>query len=158
MNREQLLERQYQMLSCLVAGGPAPEGIPARRLQLVSRGLAKKRRREAISSWPGLEAKLGDKAFTLFDEYAAAHQRPAGGSPLLDGYQFSRWLADRRVPIGVLIVSQCRPFRESIEARPIWQRWALRLRYLMPARPSEPTPGRAPFLAFARPWSRLWGS
>jgi hypothetical protein len=158
MKREELLERQYQMLRCLVAGGPAPEGIPSRRLLLVSRGLAKKRQREAISSWPGLEARLGDEVFALFEQYADAQQRPKGGSPLLDGYQFSWWLAARRVPIGMQIVTQCRPFRQSIEARPFWQRWALRLSFLLPAKSCAPVPGRVAVPAFGRPASQLSGS
>lgn len=128
MNREQLLERQYQLLHCLVAGGADPEGMPARRLRLVSRGLACKRRREAISSWPGL-CQLEGRVEGWFDEYAAAHSRPAGGSPLLDGYQFSLWLAQRGVALAIRIVCECRPYRESIVPRPAWQRPLWNLRY-----------------------------
>ncbi|MBN9418673.1 hypothetical protein ABS71_17500 [bacterium SCN 62-11] len=130
MSRERLLERQYQLLNSLVAGGPDPEGMPARRLRIVSRGLACKRRREAISSWPGL-AELKGQVEDWFDEYAAGHQRPAGGSPLLDGYQFSCWLAERGVPVALHIVTRCRPFGESIEPRPFWERGSLRLMYAL---------------------------
>ena len=128
MNRQQLLERQYQLVSCLVADGPAPQGMPARRLQLVRRGLANKRRREAISSWPALEARLGSEVFMRFDAYAATHQRPPGGSPLLDGYAFCQWLASQRVGVAVQIVTQCRPYRDGVEPRPAWQRRCLQLR------------------------------
>jgi len=132
MNREQLLERQYRLLSCLVAAGPDPEGMPARRLRVVSRGLASKRRREAISSWPGL-AQMGAVAESWFDQYAFTHQRPAGGSPLLDGYQFCLWLATRGLPAAIGIVSECRPYRESVVPRPAWERRFLRARYAISA-------------------------
>ncbi|MBX3168373.1 MAG: hypothetical protein KF760_13225 [Candidatus Eremiobacteraeota bacterium] len=128
MNREQLLERQYQLLSCLVAAGPDPEGMPARRLRIVSRGLACKRRREALSSWPGL-ARLAGQVEPWFDLYAATHQRPAGGSPLLDGYQFNLWLARRGVAVAIRTVCECRPYRQSVVPRPAWQRHLLSLRY-----------------------------
>ena len=128
MNRERLLERQYQLLSCLVADGPDPEGMAPRRLRIVSRGLAMKRRREAISSWPGL-AELSGQVEGWFDEYARLQQRPAGGSPLLDGYQFCLWLAARAVPVAIRIVTQCRPVGQSIEPRPFWERARVRLIY-----------------------------
>lgn len=130
MNRDRLLERQYQLLSCLVDGGVDPEGISARRLRIVSRGLACKRRREAISSWPAL-TQLGNQAELWFDEYAGSHRRPAGGSPLLDGYSFSLWLAGRGVPAAIGIVSQCRPYGQSVVARPPWERHWLRLHYAL---------------------------
>lgn len=136
MNREQLLERQYRLLSCLVAGGPDPEGMPARRLRLVSRGLACKRRREAISSWPGL-AHLEGQVEAWFDQYAGEQGRPAGGSPLLDGYQFNLWLARRGVAVAIRMVCECRPYRENMVPRPAWERhlWSLayRLRAWVPA-------------------------
>lgn len=130
MNRERLLERQYAMLHCLVAGGPDPDGLPARRLRIVRRGLAVKRRREAISSWPGL-AGLAGQVEGWFDEYAAARQRPAGGSPLLDGYQFSLWLAERGVPVAIRIVTECRPVGECMEPRSVLERARLRLTYTL---------------------------
>jgi hypothetical protein len=128
VSREQLLERQYQLLSCLVAGGPDPQGMAARRLRLVARGLAFKRRREALSSWPGL-AVLSGQLEGWFDQYAAAHQRPAGGSPLLDGYHFCEWLAERGISAAVNIVVHCRPAGEWMVDRPLWQRAWVRLRY-----------------------------
>ena len=130
MNREQLLERQYQLLSCLVAAGPDPEGMPAPRLRIVSRGLACKRRREALSSWPGLS---GTGLDSWFDEYAANHQRPAGGSPLLDGYQFCLWLAERGNRPAIAIVSECLPYRQSVRPRRAWEGHFLRARYAVVA-------------------------
>lgn len=130
MNREQLLERQYQLLSCLVAAGPDPRGMPAQRLRMVSRGLACKRRREAISSWPALS---GPQMEVWFDEYAASQQRPAGGSPLLDGYQFCLWLAARGQRAAIAIVSECLPYRQSVRPRPAWERHFLRARYTLTA-------------------------
>lgn len=128
MNREQLLDRQYELVRCLVADGPSPAGMPSERLQLVSRGLASKRRREAISSWPALEAQLGNEVFVRFDVYAATHQRPRGGSPLLDGYAFCQWLAPQGIAVAAEIVAQCRPYREVVRPRPTWQRQCLRFR------------------------------
>ena len=128
MNRQLLLERQYELVSCLVANGPLPDGMSPKRLQLVRRGLANKRRREAISSWPALEARLGNGVFARFDAYAATHQRPPGGSPLLDGYAFCQWLAPQGIAVAAQIVAQCRPLRDGVEPRPVWQRHGWRLR------------------------------
>jgi len=153
VNREQLLERQYQLLNCLVAGGPHPPGMPAGRLRLVSRGLACKRRREAIASWPGL-AQLEGQAEVWFDQYAAEHGRPAGGSPLLDGYQFNLWLARRGVAVAIRIVCECRPFRESVLPRPAWERhlWSLgyRVKGWVPALTTSLVGGPSPKPAGAR--------
>ena len=128
MNRQRLLDRQYELVSCLVANAPDPAGMPAKRLQLVRRGLASKRRREAISSWAALEAQLGSGVFARFDAYAASHQRPPGGSPLLDGYAFCQWLAPQGIAVAAQIVAQFRPCRDGVEPRPAFQRNCRRLR------------------------------
>lgn len=88
--REKLLQRQYGLLAALVADGPLPEGFPAKRTLIVSRGLHLKRRREALYCWPGIAAEK-----SLFDEYARQHGRPPGASPVRDGYRFAVWLAHR---------------------------------------------------------------
>jgi hypothetical protein len=88
--REGLLERQYGLLSALVAEGPLPDGFPAKRALIVSRGLHLKRRREALYCWPGLASEI-----SLFDEYARQHGRPPGASPIRDGYRFALWLAGK---------------------------------------------------------------
>lgn len=97
--REQLLQRQYGLLAALVGDGPTPPGFPERRVAIVSRGLASKRRREALYCWPGIAAETA-----LFDEFARAHARPPGASPLRDGYRFAAWLALRGDARGAFIV------------------------------------------------------
>lgn len=98
--RDRLLQRQYGLLAALVAEGPLPEGFPAKRALIVSRGLHLKRRREALYCWPG----IGEEK-ALFDEYAREHGRPPGASPLRDGYRFALWLSRRGHAAALRIVS-----------------------------------------------------
>lgn len=81
----------------LVAGGPTPPGFEPKRIELLARGLACKRRREALTCWPQVSARLGqDSALQLFSQYAHQQPRPRGGSPRQDGLQFILWLARRQ--------------------------------------------------------------
>ena len=117
LDREQLQQRQYSLVHALVGEGPAPDGFPLHRLALVRQGLAIKRRREALSSWPGLEKRLGESVYSLFDQYAAARPRPAGGCPKLDGYQFCGWLSQQQIGVGTDIVARFEPTPGGLRAR-----------------------------------------
>lgn len=81
-----LAQRQAELVRCLVAGGPVPEGFDPRRLEATRKALLRKRSGEVARAWPELAASYGDKWHETFTAWAAG--KPTLGSHI-DGYDFT---------------------------------------------------------------------
>ena len=117
LKRQQMLLRQEALVQALVGNGCPPPGFVPERMALARRGLARKRHQEALHSWQGLERRIGPAIHGLFEEYAGAHRRPPGGSPVVDGYRFAGWLAAQGDQAGQAVIANFREGRLGVEAR-----------------------------------------
>jgi hypothetical protein len=81
-----LAKRQAEVVRCLVAGGPVPEGFDAARLDATRKALLRKRSGEVARAWPELAASYGENWHETFAAWADG--KPPLGS-LLDGYDFA---------------------------------------------------------------------
>jgi hypothetical protein len=87
-----LAERQAELVTALVAGGPPPAGFDQERLRATTEALLRKRAGEVGERWPALRIQFGPQ---WTDAFAAwARDRPPQGS-LRDGWDLARTLADR---------------------------------------------------------------
>jgi hypothetical protein len=81
-----LAQRQAELVRCLVAGGPVPEGFDPARLEVARKALLRKRSGEVARAWPELAASYGDKWREVFTAWADG--KPPLGSQT-DGYDFA---------------------------------------------------------------------
>ncbi|NHC16573.1 hypothetical protein G9H71_22580 [Motilibacter sp. E257] len=78
--RRRLARAEAGLLDALVAAGPVPDGFDAERVRIQARALVAKRREVACLVSPGLAAAVGPRFRELFDAYARASPKPAGGA------------------------------------------------------------------------------
>jgi len=81
-----LAKRQAEVVRCLVAGGPVPEGFDPGRLEATRKALLRKRAGEVGRAWPELAASYGDRWHETFAAWADG-KAPLGS--MLDGYDFA---------------------------------------------------------------------
>jgi hypothetical protein len=81
-----MAERQAELVRCLVAGGPMPEGFDPARLEATRKALLRKRSGEVAKAWPQLAASYGDRWRETF--MAWAEGKPPLGAQI-DGYDFA---------------------------------------------------------------------
>lgn len=81
-----LAQRQADLVRCLVAGGPVPEGFDPRRLEVTRKALLRKRSGEVARAWPRLAESYGERWHEVFGAWADG--RPPLGS-LIDGHDFA---------------------------------------------------------------------
>jgi hypothetical protein len=122
--RAELAARQTALVSALVAGGEAPEGFDAARLQAAAAALGRKRAMAMARAWPTLAQALGQRFRERFAAYAGSTPLPGKGGPLLDGRTFARWLEAR----GEL------PEASRLEALTVDLRYAVSPKGLVPRR------------------------
>lgn len=90
--RSRLAQRQAELLSALVAGGPLPPGFDPVQVRIQAGGLTAKRLETVAKVAPELPVLLGDRFGPEFRRYAA-------GAPMTGGYRadalaFASWLLD----------------------------------------------------------------
>ncbi|RKE21647.1 hypothetical protein BX266_5046 [Streptomyces sp. TLI_171] len=90
--RRNLAQRQEQLLTALVAGGPAPAGFDPAQLRTQAAGLLAKRRETVGHLMPELPELLGADFAPLFARYAAG--RPLTGGYRADARAFADWALD----------------------------------------------------------------
>lgn len=83
---QSLAKRQEELVRCLVAGGPVPEGFDAGRLEATRKALLRKRSGEVARAWPELAASYGDTWVETFSAWTEG--KPPLGS-LIDGHDFA---------------------------------------------------------------------
>ncbi|GAA1313314.1 hypothetical protein [Saccharothrix xinjiangensis] len=93
--RERLAAAQAELLQALLAGGPAPEGFAADRVDVERRALLNKRRGIVASLRPEVAAELGERFRPLFDDYARQHPRRVGTRFREDAAAFAEWAVAR---------------------------------------------------------------
>jgi hypothetical protein len=81
-----LAQRQAELVRCLVAGGPVPQGFDPARLEATRKALLRKRSGEVARAWPELASSYGDSWHETFAAWADG--RPPLGS-LADGHDFA---------------------------------------------------------------------
>ncbi|MFC4947128.1 hypothetical protein [Pseudonocardia sp. GCM10023141] len=90
--RQDLGERQAELVAALVAGAPLPGGFDAVRLDATRRALLRKRAGIAAGVWPLLAASLGAEWKSVF---AAHHDGHESAGALRDGWDVARALRAR---------------------------------------------------------------
>ncbi|PJN21633.1 hypothetical protein CG736_32240 [Kitasatospora sp. CB02891] len=90
--RRNLAARQEELLTALVAGGPAPAGFDPTHLHTQSEGLLAKRRETVGHLMPELPELLGPDFAPLFRRYAVG--RPLTGGYRADAHAFAAWALD----------------------------------------------------------------
>ncbi|MFT7840590.1 hypothetical protein Q5530_30985 [Saccharothrix sp. BKS2] len=93
--RDRLAAAQAELLRALLAGGSAPPGFAADRVEVERRALLNKRRGIVASLRPEVAAELGNRFRPLFDEYAGQHPRQVGTRFREDAAAFAEWAAAR---------------------------------------------------------------
>ncbi|MGW4381947.1 hypothetical protein [Kitasatospora sp. NPDC004531] len=92
LSRRRLAARQEELLTALVAGGPAPAGFDPAQLRTQAEGLLAKRRETVGHLMPELPDLLGADFAPLFRRYAAG--RPLTGGYRADARAFAEWALD----------------------------------------------------------------
>ncbi|GAA4838938.1 HvfC/BufC family peptide modification chaperone [Saccharopolyspora rosea] len=94
MSRDDLAARQAALLDALLAGGQAPPGFDADRLDLQARMLVAKRRGVLAKRCPELVDRLGEEFAALAEEYCRDNPRRTAADRG-DAEAFHDWLAGR---------------------------------------------------------------
>ncbi|MCG8923123.1 hypothetical protein [Lentzea sp. CC55] len=89
--RARLAARQAELLTALLANGPAPAGFDEQRLAVERRTLLSKRRGIVRMLGPAVADELGERFRPLFDAYAVEHPRRAGSRAREDAASFAEW-------------------------------------------------------------------
>jgi hypothetical protein len=105
--RRRLARAQVELLTALVAAGPAPPGFDPVRLGVQADALLAKRREVIARLRPDLVEAAGAEFRSRFDAYARAHPRPAAGARA-DAAEFARTL-----PAAVTTGFEGRPRRSA---------------------------------------------
>ncbi|WP_290058804.1 hypothetical protein [Amycolatopsis solani] len=92
MSREELAERQAELLRALLASGPAPSGFDPARLRVEASVLRRKHGRVLAVQRPELAEALGERYGALFAEFAAGRPKLAVERSGAYADEFVTWL------------------------------------------------------------------
>ncbi|MBA3744999.1 hypothetical protein [Sporichthya sp.] len=89
--RQDLAAAQEELVRALLAGGAAPPGFDAGRIQDQAHALLLKRRRGIERAAPEVPAALGEAFPTTFAEWASAHPPRTNSCSRTDAAAFAAW-------------------------------------------------------------------
>lgn len=90
--RDDLAARQFALVSALVAGGPAPDGVDRERVRIQALALLKKRSRAVARHAPEQAAELGPGFWAAFRAYDSARTGPPPDCSHCDSRLFAEFL------------------------------------------------------------------